>query len=233
MNVYSLLRCRLAKEYERRRSVSVSECERLTRSHTSATHAVRSFTSPRSLYHTERVGGGSAVCCLSIEKLDRLVLLSFSRGLRVAGGRGISLFLSCCLRTSEADLSLRDSLLGLNTPLLFSNQALDLSPGKIRLFIVSYITTLTSRPASSQAITAYRNNLRLGQPYELAWFLRWALGRAVRLVREEHISPGADKSKLVDVREREVRGLVDWVEYEIWRGKERGMSFPLGNYKRY
>ncbi|KAJ9114225.1 hypothetical protein QFC22_005677 [Naganishia vaughanmartiniae] len=115
---------------------------------------------------------------------------------------------------------------GLDTPFLFSNQALDLSPGKIRAFIQSYIATLTSRPASTQSITAYRNNLRLCQPYELAWFLRWALGRVVRLVREEHVSPGADRSKLVDVREREVRGLVDWAEYEIWRGKERAKHFP-------
>ncbi|KAJ9127313.1 hypothetical protein QFC24_000720 [Naganishia onofrii] len=113
---------------------------------------------------------------------------------------------------------------GLNTPLLFSNQALDLSPSKIRLFIQSYIATLTSHPASTHAVTAYRNNLRLCQPYELAWFLRWALGRVVRLVREEHSSPGADRSRVVDVREREVRGLVDWAEYEIWRGKERGES---------
>jgi hypothetical protein len=62
---------------------------------------------------------------------------------------------------------------------------------------------------------------------EVAWFLRWALSRVVRLVREDKVvdSPGRGKGgKVVTIREREVRGLVDVREYEVWRGKERGES---------
>jgi hypothetical protein len=118
-----------------------------------------------------------------------------------------------------------DPLAGLNTPLLFSSQALDLSASKIRLLINSYISTI-SQPSQSTAFKQYRDSLRLSSPHEAAWFLRWAMSRPVRLVREDKVveSPGKRKGggKVVTVRERQVRGLVDLREYIVWRGKERG-----------
>lgn len=118
-----------------------------------------------------------------------------------------------------------DPLAGLNTPLLFSSQALDLSASKIRLLIASYISTI-SQPSQSTASKQYRDSLRLSSPHETAWFLRWAMSRPVRLVREDKVveSPGKRKGggKVITVQERQVRGLVDLREYVVWRGKERG-----------
>lgn len=121
--------------------------------------------------------------------------------------------------------SCADPSSGLTTPLLFSSQALDLSATKTHVLINSYISTL-SQPSHSAAANQYHDDLRLCSPHEAAWFLRWALSRPVRLVREDKAveSPGRKKGagKVVTVQERQVRGLVDLREYVVWRGKERG-----------
>ena len=53
----------------------------------------------------------------------------------------------------------------------------------------------------------WTQDLRLAKEYELAWLLRWALSRVVR-VREGT---------------REIsHGLLQWEIYEEWRGRERG-----------
>ncbi|KAI5449422.1 hypothetical protein NCC49_004706 [Naganishia albida] len=123
------------------------------------------------------------------------------------------------------DISRELSERGLVTPLLFSSQSLDLSASKIHNLINAYTSSLT-HPSRS---TVYRESLCLAAPNEVAWFLRWAMSRVVRLVREDKIaeSPSWGKGgKMVTIREREVRGLVDLREYEVWRGTERANHYP-------
>ena len=111
----------------------------------------------------------------------------------------------------EADVSK-----GLTTEELFSSRASDLSAITIRRFIACYVVSLTN-PLD----TIHSVNLRAGTPFELAWFLRWALGRIVRVVTEEESVAGA-KGVIRQVKELQQRGLVEWTEYAMWREKERG-----------
>lgn len=105
----------------------------------------------------------------------------------------------------------------LTTPMLFSSAALDLSGAKIRFLIRSYVDTLCEGDAcrrdAGASTATYRSNLRFAHPHELAWFLRWALARVVRVKGEPIV--------LGDAFELEQRGLVDWEDYETWRGRER------------
>lgn len=126
---------------------------------------------------------------------------------------------------------------GLATPMLFSNQALELGQGQGRgkLLILAYIDMLSyvyiflqllveyvvqskltltrsenhSVSQSSTKSQSFSHDLQYAKEYELAWFLRWALSR---ITRKKEGS-------------REVsHGIIEWEIYEEWRGRERGMS---------
>ncbi|ORX38018.1 hypothetical protein BD324DRAFT_608403 [Kockovaella imperatae] len=99
---------------------------------------------------------------------------------------------------------------GVTTPMLFSNQALDLNPTRTRALIQGYIESISS--SSSRKVDAWSQDLQFARDYELAWLFRWALSRITR-IREGS---------------REIcHGVLDWDAYEEWRGRERASSYPL------
>jgi hypothetical protein len=114
-------------------------------------------------------------------------------------------------------------MLGLKTPLLFSYEALSFSPHRLTALIRSFTATLrpfaSQMPVSQQAkkttekYRAYTEDISFAGECEIAWLLRWGLGRVVRAERTGR--EGAS---------REVRGLLEWERYEDWRGRERGKS---------
>lgn len=134
---------------------------------------------------------------------------------RQVSARGVFFSFSTCVWSGRG----ANEVVGLTTQGLFSSFALGLSGITIRRFIACYVVSLTN-PLD----TTHNVNLRSGTPYELGWFLRWALGRVVRVVTEEETGTSA-KGVVRRVTEAERRGLVDWNEYAMWREKERG-GFP-------
>src|SRR4051812_32615833 len=85
----------------------------------------------------------------------------------------------------------------------------------------SHTSTVASR---RQAHVAYAQNMRHAHPHELAWFLRWALGRVVRLQRTEAYAADTVQGARPEVDHARAKGLLEWDDYEQWRGRERGMS---------
>jgi len=53
----------------------------------------------------------------------------------------------------------------------------------------------------------FLEDLRFAREYELAWLLRWALSRVVRIKEGSH---------------ERLHGVIEWEIYEEWRGRERG-----------
>lgn len=99
----------------------------------------------------------------------------------------------------------------LDTPLLFSNQSLELNQTRIKMLIKSFVATLkaSGRSPAKRAAEAFTQDVQFANDHELAWLLRWALSRLTR-VRE-------------GTREA-YHGCLDWDMYEEWRGRERGES---------
>ncbi|WWC93117.1 uncharacterized protein L201_008084 [Kwoniella dendrophila CBS 6074] len=98
---------------------------------------------------------------------------------------------------------------GLTTPMLFSNQALELSQPRTKVLIQAYLDTLTSNSRSKQ--DSFRQDIKFAKEQELAWLLRWALSRITR-IRE-------------GVREI-CHGVLEWDAYEEFRGRERAAGYP-------
>lgn len=87
-------------------------------------------------------------------------------------------------------------LRGIEAPMLFSTQALDISLENITSLIRSYVSDRS----------AWKRDLRQANPHDLAGFIKWALGR--------YINPQGG------------RGFLSWEMYERWRSGEREKSFP-------
>jgi len=123
-------------------------------------------------------------------------------------------------------------MIGLATPWLFSNQALDLDQARVKRLINAYIQSLgcvlvficplmlilTSRARSLTRSNrqgalrpgSFQQDLQFAKEHELAWLLRWALSRITRLKEGS----------------REVcHGMLEWEVYEEWRGRERGQFY--------
>lgn len=85
---------------------------------------------------------------------------------------------------------------GIEAPMLFSTRALDISLENITSLIRTYV--------SDRA--AWKRDLRLANPHDLAGFIKWSLGR--------YINPQGG------------RGFLGWDTYERWRFGEREKEFP-------
>jgi hypothetical protein len=85
---------------------------------------------------------------------------------------------------------------GIEAPMLFSTQALDISLENITSLIRSYVSDRNT----------WRRDLRLANPHDLAGMIKWALGR--------YINPQGG------------RGFLAWETYERWRFAEREKEFP-------
>lgn len=111
----------------------------------------------------------------------------------------------CKVRTRAADTGLA----ALDTPLLFSNQSLELNGTRMKMLIQTFLGTVrtSSRTPTKTSATTFAQDVTFASDQELAWLLRWALSRMTR-VREPT---------------REIcHGCMDWEMYEEWRGRERG-----------
>lgn len=95
---------------------------------------------------------------------------------------------------------------GLTTPFIFSSLALDVSSPAIRRLITAFLKVCENPTAEAQA--QWREEARFAAPHELAMGLRWGLARIVRVYGGQ-----------------EVRGLLDYQEYVLWRDQEAG-TYP-------
>ena len=126
------------------------------------------------------------------------------------------------------DTELIESSPGLATPMLFSNQAPEMSQIRMKMLIQAYLDTISYimiycvdeaelRSKNSQITPGSQNvswqqqgfihDLKLAKEHELAWLLRWALASLTR-IRE-----GSGEV---------LHGVMEWKVYEEWRGRERG-----------
>jgi hypothetical protein len=133
---------------------------------------------------------------------------------------------------------------GLETPLLFSSLALDISVPKIRSLIRSFTSTLISSSSShpsysssanrfSTAISPeevnWRQEVTFSPERELAWVMRWAMSRVLQVRGAVDDGHGGH----VPGTREERRGLVEWEVYEEWRGREKGeLSSSLESHVR-
>ncbi|WWD20031.1 hypothetical protein CI109_104504 [Kwoniella shandongensis] len=99
---------------------------------------------------------------------------------------------------------------GLTTPMLFSNQALELNQTRTKMLIQAYLDTLSGRTATGRR-EAFLRDIQFAKEYELAWFLRWAISRIKRV-----------KEGTRDL----YHGVLEWEVYEEWRGRERAAGYP-------
>lgn len=88
---------------------------------------------------------------------------------------------------------------GLQTPLLFSTLALDLTSAATRRLIDSFLRSLVANNA------VFMEDAKFAGPHELGMLLRWGLGRLMRVVGDQ-----------------ECRGMLDWETYLRWREDEAG-----------
>ncbi|WVQ75289.1 hypothetical protein IAR50_004903 [Cryptococcus sp. DSM 104548] len=100
----------------------------------------------------------------------------------------------------------------LATPLLFSNQALELSQTRTKMLIESFLDTVsTSGRQSRSKLESCLQDIKFAKEHELAWLFRWALSRITR------VKEGA---RIV------CHGVMEWEVYEEWRGRERAAGYP-------
>ncbi|GMK54845.1 hypothetical protein CspeluHIS016_0114310 [Cutaneotrichosporon spelunceum] len=102
----------------------------------------------------------------------------------------------------------------LDTPMLFSNQSLELSQTRMRMLIQAFLATIRSGPRipTKTSLITLEQDIRFASDQELAWLLRWALSRLTR-IRE-------------GTREM-CHGCFEWDMYEDWRGREKAAKYPL------
>ncbi|KAK8849410.1 hypothetical protein IAR55_004742 [Kwoniella newhampshirensis] len=98
----------------------------------------------------------------------------------------------------------------LATPMLFSNQALELNQTRTKLLIQAYLGTLSGRGSQSKH-EAFLQNVQFANEQELAWLLRWAMSRITRVKEGSHQTS---------------HGVLEWEAYEEWRGRERAAGYP-------
>ncbi|KIJ36063.1 hypothetical protein M422DRAFT_261611 [Sphaerobolus stellatus SS14] len=97
---------------------------------------------------------------------------------------------------------------GLTTPLLFSNQALDISCTRIHRLIDTFLATCPSylHQTNSSVDMKWREEARFAGPHELSMTLRWGLAHIVRIYGGQ-----------------ETRGILAWEHYLRWRESEQGV----------
>ncbi|WVQ79533.1 hypothetical protein IAT38_001632 [Cryptococcus sp. DSM 104549] len=98
---------------------------------------------------------------------------------------------------------------GLATPMLFSNQALELNQTRTKMLINSYLDTLSGTSRTRQE--AFKQDIAFAKEHELAWLLRWAMSRVTRVKEGVRVLS---------------HGVLEWEVYEEWRGRERAASYP-------
>ncbi len=104
---------------------------------------------------------------------------------------------------------------GLTTPFIFSSLALDVSANAVKRLINVFLNTCRSGRPTEAVERQWRDEVRFAGPQELGMFLRWGLGRVVRIVGGQ-----------------EVRGLLSYDMYVGWAEHEAGASLYFSACKR-
>ncbi|TYJ51313.1 hypothetical protein B9479_008121 [Cryptococcus floricola] len=100
----------------------------------------------------------------------------------------------------------------LATPMLFSNQALELSQTRTKMLIHSFINTISSSGRQSPGkLESFLQDIKFAKEHELAWLFRWALSRITRVKEGARVI---------------CHGVMEWQVYEEWRGRERVAGYP-------
>ncbi|KAI0781673.1 hypothetical protein BC629DRAFT_1289715 [Irpex lacteus] len=98
---------------------------------------------------------------------------------------------------------------GLTTPFIFSSLALDVSANAVKRLINVFLNTCRSGRPTEAVERQWRDEVRFAGPQELGMFLRWGLGRVVRIVGGQ-----------------EVRGLLSYDMYVGWAEHEAACNYP-------
>ncbi|KAI0086822.1 hypothetical protein BDY19DRAFT_986408 [Irpex rosettiformis] len=98
---------------------------------------------------------------------------------------------------------------GLTTPFIFSSVALDVSANAVKRLITTFLNTCRGGRLTEATGRQWREEVQFAGPQELGMFLRWGLGRVVRIVGGQ-----------------EVRGLLSYGMYLQWAESERACNFP-------
>jgi hypothetical protein len=94
---------------------------------------------------------------------------------------------------------------GLTTPFIFSSVALDVSANAVKRLINAFLNTCRGQRPTEVAERQWKEEVQFAGPQELGMFLRWGLGRVVRIVGGQ-----------------EVRGLLSYEIYTEWAESEAG-----------
>ncbi|ODN78262.1 hypothetical protein L202_03911 [Cryptococcus amylolentus CBS 6039] len=130
-------------------------------------------------------------------------------------GRGISLSLGDVGRVIKVVGEELESR-ALATPMLFSNQALELSQTRTKMLIHSFMDTIsTSGRQSHSKLESFLQDIKFAKEHELAWLFRWALSRITRVKEGARVI---------------CHGVMEWEAYEEWRGRERVAGYPADTF---
>ncbi|WFD18713.1 hypothetical protein MCAP1_000922 [Malassezia caprae] len=113
--------------------------------------------------------------------------------------------------------------LGVDSPLLLSSMAVDLSASDSVRLIRTVVDSLSA--PSAEADRALDQELQFANVYSLVALLKWVLARIGRVVAER--APGQTGQPLVLVQER---GVVPWPSYMSWRVQEQQQGYPTNAY---
>ncbi|KAI0698013.1 hypothetical protein BC835DRAFT_1269557 [Cytidiella melzeri] len=98
---------------------------------------------------------------------------------------------------------------GLTTPFIFSSLALDVSANAVKRLINAFLDTCRGGRPTEAVERQWREEVQFAGPQELGMFLRWGLGRVVRIVGGQ-----------------EVRGLLSYEAYVDWAESEAACNYP-------
>lgn len=112
------------------------------------------------------------------------------------------------------------ALAGLDSPLIFSSMALDLSASGVASLIKAFVA---SDPQDLEQSTLAQD-VRYANPHNLAAFIKWTLARLGRFYAVP--VPSQNPAKKGEVQEEvavvQQRGWLDIEAYGAWRERERG-----------
>ncbi|CEH17062.1 Rho GTPase-activating protein domain [Ceraceosorus bombacis] len=136
---------------------------------------------------------------------------------------------------------------GIDSPLIFSSMALDVSPSNTGSLIKSYLAGLndSDRNASQTTITGradgtaqpeslpsrFLDEIRFANPHDLATVIKWAMARMGRIFAVPVPTPAkGGPGRKGELEEETIvvqqRGFLELEHYMAWREEERNRDFP-------
>ncbi|UZJ53798.1 hypothetical protein CBS101457_003118 [Exobasidium rhododendri] len=116
---------------------------------------------------------------------------------------------------------------GLDSPLIFSSMALDLSSHNITSLLQSYINSPT---------LFFSSDVKFANAHDLAAVIKWTLARVGRIVSVP--VPAQDRSGRGETKGEEIvlihqRGFLDWEVYHRWAAMEKANAYPASAFSSF